>query len=102
MIKVADTRSSFPSPDEIAGYERVVPGASNRLLKLAETRAHLRQSREREMQLVDRRMRRWVLLITLCFGIGSALLGYGLGQMGSEIGGLIIAVGGPLSALVSA
>lgn len=102
MINVADARSSFPSPSEIAEYEKVVPGAGNRFLELAATEARLRQSREREMQLVDRRIRWWVLLITLCIGIGTASLGYRLAEAGSEIGGLIVAAGGPLSALISA
>jgi uncharacterized membrane protein len=102
MINLAYARSSFPSPGEVAEYEKVIPGAGNRLLALAATEAHLRQSREREMQLVDRRIRWWVLLTTLCFGAGAAIFGYRLAETGSEIGGLIIAIGGPLSALISA
>lgn len=42
------TQGPYPPPDVLAGYERVLPGAAERILKLAETEAANRNRREDE------------------------------------------------------
>lgn len=83
----------LPSPDEFAGYESVLPGSAERILRMAEAQAAHRQDMERLMISANIRAERrgqWFGLIAtvlvlgaVCFSVyfkqtvAAALLGFG-------------------------
>lgn len=80
----------LPAPEELAKYEKIVPGGAERLIELAEQRAAHRQATERralEAEVKSGQVRTIIGFI-LAFSVG--VLGGMLLLQGSELAGLIL------------
>ena len=103
------SRSQWPPPDVVDGYERAVPGMGKTIIDAINARIAARTAREDlEAERADVRMQRGQ---TFGFGIalGSLILAgvlgvYGAGWIAMVIGvvGLIVGIGGPSVARVMA
>ena len=76
----------LPSPDELAKYEKIVPGGAERLIELAEQRAAHRQATERRALEAEVNAEQVGFILALSVGI----LGGMLLLQGSELAGLIL------------
>ncbi len=77
----------LPSPEELAKYEKIVPGGAERLIELAEQRAAHREATERralESEIKSGQVRT-IIGFVLALSIGGMLL-----LQGSELAGLIL------------
>lgn len=74
-----DLSSALPQAEELAQYEKVVPGGAARILSLAERQA---QS--------NLRLRRFATVGKFLLALGAGLLGGALLLKGSELAGLLI------------
>jgi uncharacterized membrane protein len=97
----AQYQGPIPPPEHFAGYERVLPGAAERILRLAEQQASHRQSLETAVIHADIAASRRGTVVAAVLG-GMALVGgFVLILIGRQIEGSIFA-GGPMAALVTA
>ena len=84
----------IPHPDHFAAYEQALPGAADRILKLAEAQSAHRQRQEKRAQdaLIQARTRgQWFgfIMATVCLGLGGYLSASGV----DIIGGVVLTVG---------
>lgn len=93
----------LPPPIALQGYEMIVPGAAERILRMAETdqqQALSLQAKVVEQEIFEGRMARWSALILPIFGLSAAtvLILSGHDVAGGAIG--VAALGAPLVAAV--
>lgn len=80
----------LPAPDELAKYEKVIPGGAERILEMAEGQVRCQQEVERRMLDASVRTERIFQAITFILALVAGGLGGALLLGGSELAGLII------------
>ncbi len=80
----------LPNPEELAKYEKVIPGGAERILEMVETDARHRQEREIQEARNQIRTTRIKQLITFVLVLVAGVFGGILMVSGSELAGLII------------
>ncbi|MEM9452478.1 MAG: DUF2335 domain-containing protein [Cyanobacteria bacterium P01_E01_bin.6] len=109
--RVEITASAFsgpiPSPETLYGYDRVEPGAANRILKMAEKEQSHRHSMQKQMLTIHakdiedgRQEKKLGQIFGLTIGIVSILAGSLVAYSGKQIAGAVIGTGG-VAGLVS-
>lgn len=100
QTQVSQFSGPIPHPDQLAGYEQIMPGLANRIVTMAEVQAIHRQALEKAHMKTGSRDS----LLGLIFGFFIALLAIGGGTyciaIGREIGGSLLS-GGGLASVVS-
>lgn len=80
----------LPSPEELAKYEKIVPGGAERLIELAEQRVAHRQATERRALESEIRAGQVRTIIGFILALSVGILGGMLLLQGSELAGLIL------------
>ena len=80
----------LPSPEELAKYEKVIPGGAERILEMAENQARYQQEAEQQVLAASVRTERILQAITFVLALVAGGLGGALLLNGSELAGLII------------
>lgn len=83
---------ALPEPEELAKYEKIIPGGAERILELAEQ--DCRHNRELESRQLETSAKLKFLkhLITFLLALGAGALGAALLLAGSELAGLLVIV----------
>ncbi len=80
----------LPSPEELAKYEKIVPGGAERLIELAEQRAAHREATERRALEAEVKSSQVRTIIGFVLALSVGILGGMLLLQGSELAGLIL------------
>lgn len=80
----------LPSPEELAKYEKVIPGGAERILEIVEQNARHVQESERKIVEAEARLARIRQVIEFVLALAAGVLGGILLLDGSELAGLII------------
>lgn len=80
----------LPSAEELAKYEKVIPGGAERILEMAENQARYQQEAEQQVLAASVRTERILQAITFVLALVAGGLGGALLLNGSELAGLII------------
>lgn len=80
----------LPAPEELAKYEKIVPGGAERLIELAEQRAAHRQATERRALEAEVKAGQVRTIIGFVLALSTGILGGMLLLQGSELAGLIL------------
>lgn len=80
----------LPSPEELAKYEKIVPGGAERLIELAEQRAAHREATERRALESEIKSGQVRTIIGFVLALSIGILGGMLLLQGSELAGLIL------------
>lgn len=80
----------LPSPEELAKYEKIVPGGAERLIELAEQRAAHREATERRALESEIKASQVRTIIGFVLALSAGILGGMLLLQGSELAGLIL------------
>ena len=81
---------ALPAPEELAKYEKIIPGGAERILELAEQQAsqhNALEARRLETSVRTTRIRQAMIFV---LALSAALLGGALLLQGSELAGLMI------------
>ncbi len=81
---------ALPAPDDLAKYEKIIPGGAGRLLEMAERRTEHQQKMEQESLWAEIRGQKWRFAMTFVLALVAAMFGGILLLTGSELAGLII------------
>lgn len=81
---------ALPAPDDLAKYEKIIPGGAGRLLEMAERRTAHQQKMEQESLRAEIRGQKWRFAMTFVLALVAAVFGGILLLTGSELAGLII------------
>lgn len=81
---------SLPAPEDLAKYEKIIPGGAERILELAEKQCLHRQEYENRTLETEQRADKIRLGVTFVLGLAAGILGGVLLINGSELAGLII------------
>lgn len=81
---------ALPAPDDLAKYEKIIPGGAGRLLEMAERRTEHQQKMEQESLQAEIRGQKWRFAMTFVLALVAAVFGGILLLTGSELAGLII------------
>lgn len=84
------TLDFLPDADELARYEKVVPGGAERILELAEKKAQHQHELEERGLAAEIRAARIKQALTFVLALATGALGGALLLMGSELAGLIV------------
>ena len=85
---VAARIGPLPPPSELAGYEEVLPGSADRILRMAEREQHIRENVV-QAEIADASAARRQIMRGQWMGLGVAMMGIGaaiLGASGSRVG----------------
>lgn len=80
----------LPTPEELAKYEKIVPGGAERLIELAEQRAAHRDASERRALESEIKAGQVRTIIGFVLALSIGILGGMLLLQGSELAGLIL------------
>lgn len=80
----------LPSPEELAKYEKVIPGGAERILEIVETNARHTQESERKMVEAEAKLAKVRQIVEFVLALAAGVLGGILLLEGSELAGLII------------
>lgn len=80
----------LPAPEELAKYEKIVPGGAERLIELAEQRAAHQQASERRALEAEVKANQVRTVIGFILALSTGVLGGMLLLQGSELAGLIL------------
>ena len=80
----------LPSAEELAKYEKVIPGGAERILEMAENQARYQQEAEQQVLAASVCTERILQAITFVLALVAGGLGGALLLNGSELAGLII------------
>lgn len=81
---------ALPAPDDLAKYEKIIPGGAGRLLEMAERRTEHQQKMEQESLRAEIRGQKWRFAMTFILALVAGVFGGALLLAGSELAGLII------------
>lgn len=81
---------ALPAPDDLAKYEKIIPGGAGRLLEMAERRTEHQQKMEQESLRAEIRGQKCRFAMTFVLALVAAMFGGILLLTGSELAGLII------------
>ena len=83
---------ALPDPEELAKYEKIIPGGAERILELAEQQsAHAQDLESRQLE-TSAKLKLVRQVITFCLAFGTGALGAALLLDGSELAGLLVIV----------
>lgn len=80
----------LPSPEDLARYEKVIPGGAERILEIVETNARHAQESEKKMLETEAKMGKLRQVVGFILALAAGTLGGMLLLRGSELAGLII------------
>ena len=80
------------SAEELAKYEKIIPGGAERILELAEQQASHAQELENRQLETSAKLKFLKHLITFLLALGAGALGAALLLAGSELAGLLVIV----------
>lgn len=84
------TMDFLPAPEELARYEKVVPGGAERILEMAENQSRHRRELEECSMAAEIRATRIKQILTFVLALVAGVLGGVLLLTGSELAGLIV------------
>lgn len=87
MVRVMDY---LPAPEELARYEKVVPGGAERILEMAEQQSTHRREMEEKSVSAEIRGARIKQALTFVLALAAGILGGVLLISGSELAGLMV------------
>lgn len=87
MTRVMDF---LPAPEELARYEKVVPGGAERILEMAEQQSMHRREMEEKSVSAEIRGARIKQVLTFVLALAAGVLGGALLITGSELAGLMV------------
>lgn len=87
MTRVMDF---LPAPEELARYEKVVPGGAERILEMAEQQSTHRREMEEKSVSAEIRGARIKQVLTFVLALATGVLGGILLISGSELAGLMV------------
>lgn len=90
MSMFAAYSGPLPSPEQLAGYERVLPGSADRILKMAEGQATHRQDIEKVAVRGGARRSWWGLWLGFVISVIVVVLGTIMVLEGYQVGGSVI------------
>lgn len=99
---LSELLQALPSPEELARYEKIIPGGAERILELAEQQTSHRQAIEARQLETSVRSTRIRQAITFVLALSAALLGGALLLQGSELAGLMIILVDALAVVTAA
>jgi uncharacterized membrane protein len=99
-LEVSEHSGPIPTPEILQGYENVVPGAGERILRMAEQQAEHRRSLEAKVVTSNIHSERIGQVFALAVASGFLWVGYSLIQQGRDVGWLAVIMG-PLLQLVT-
>lgn len=83
---------ALPEPEELAKYEKIIPGGAERILELAEQQsAHARELEDRQLE-TSAKLKLVKQVITFFLALGTGALGAALLLDGSELAGLLVII----------
>lgn len=100
---VAAWQGPLPAPNDLAAYDRVVPGAAERIIGMAETQgAHRRaiETRPAEAAIRAQHLGLWLGFVVTMTAIGGGIYLVSLGANLSGVATIMIALGGLVSAFI--
>lgn len=83
---------ALPEPEELAKYEKIIPGGAERILELAEQQAAHHQEVEARQLETSAKLKLVKQIITFFLALGAGALGAALLLAGSELAGLLVIV----------
>ena len=92
--KVTNNQSNIAlmSAEELAKYEKIIPGGAERILELAEQQASHAQELENRQLETSAKLKLVHQVITFFLALGTGALGAALLLAGSELAGLLVIV----------
>lgn len=87
MVRVMDY---LPAPEELARYEKVVPGGAERILEMAEQQSRHRREMEERSVSAEIRGAKLKQILTFALAFATGVLGGALLITGSELAGLMV------------
>lgn len=88
--KVQNLLVDLPDPEDLAKYEKIVPGGAERILEMAELQARHQQEVEVKAVITKARTANLKQVTFFILALAAGVLGGALMLMGSELAGLII------------
>ena len=89
---VAHPVLALPEPEELAKYEKIIPGGAERILELAEQQAAHHQEVEARQLETSAKLKLVKQIITFFLALAAGALGAALLLAGSELAGLLVIV----------
>lgn len=80
----------LPAPEELARYEKVVPGGAERILEMAEKQSMHRREMEEKSVSAEIRGAKLKQILTFALAFATGVLGGALLITGSELAGLMV------------
>ncbi len=80
----------LPAPEELARYEKVVPGGAERILEMAEKQSMHQREMENKSVSADIRGAKMKQILTFVLALAAGVLGGVLLITGSELAGLMV------------
>ncbi len=87
VVRVMDY---LPAPEELARYEKVVPGGAERILEMAEKQSKHRREMEEKATMAEIRGAKLKQILTFVLALAAGVLGGVLLITGSELAGLMV------------
>ena len=88
--KVQNLLADLPDPEDLAKYEKIIPGGAERILEMAENQARYQQEVEVKAVITKARTANLKQVTFFILALAAGVLGGALMLMGSELAGLII------------
>ncbi len=88
--KVQNLLVDLPDPEDLAKYEKIIPGGAERILEMAELQARHQQEVEVKAVITKARTANLKQVTFFILALAAGVLGGALMLMGSELAGLII------------
>ena len=88
--KVQNLLADLPDPEDLAKYEKIIPGGAERILEMAELQARHQQEVEVKAVITKARTANLKQVTFFILALAAGVLGGALMLMGSELAGLII------------
>jgi len=89
-IEVGSLLAGLPNPEDLAKYEKIIPGGAERILEMAELQAKHQQEVEAKAVVSKARTANLKQVTFFILALAAGVLGGALMLMGSELAGLII------------
>ena len=90
LTELRASSGPLPPPEVLAGYDRIVPGAAERIISMAENQARHRQQIEKIAIESDSKDARLGLYFGLTIGLVAVIGGVTCIMSGHEVGGTIV------------
>lgn len=88
--RVRSLLANLPNPEDLAKYEKIIPGGAERILEMAELQARHQQEVEAKAIITKARTANLKQVTFFVLALAAGVLGGALMLMGSELAGLII------------